>query len=554
MKKRAILILFGLLVILILSGCGDSEADQAARATELALAIEGTLTAQAPPPTMAVITVVVTPEPPAATDTPAPEIQPSPAPTETPVPPPTEPPPAPQPTETAAPPSSGGDGKTDIFLAPAGGGDYPSLAEAVRNAAPGGRIVLEAGIYPLDAPVTIDKALSLAGAGDQQTVILSASPEYVLQFQGPGPFWVENIAFRHDGTEPANVVVVLGGEASFYFCSFSGGVFSTDAGYGGNGLFLGGSTRGQVYDCEAMRNQEQGILLREGAQITIEHSDVHHNGGCGIGYFGEAAGTALSNEVAHNGLHGICLSDTARPLLEGNTCRHNDSSGMVYFAQAGGEARQNDCSLNGKTGISVQGQAQPLLEGNRCFANGETDIAYYENGSGTAQGNFCSTDAPFGLYVAESAGPSLLDNRCSLSGAASQAGGGGMAAPQYNPDFLEGYGPICFNRPQPAIDREWQTAAGTREVLLGDSVELSLRNKWGGTGEVYQFTVRVTDPEGTTTSGATTLTADQDAIVIYPDDFPNGSSGLRGTYTVVWEIDGGFVACDGFITFGGASW
>jgi hypothetical protein len=546
MKPGLFKIFICLIVALFLAGCNGSEADQAAQETEMALAVEATLTAHAPAPTAAMATVIVTPEPP----TPA-EPAPTPVSTETPIPSPTELPPTALPTETPIPMPSSTQGKTRIHLKPAGGGDYPSLADAIANAPEGAQIYLEPGWYILEEPITVDKALALYG-DNQQTVIVSAAPEHVLKFEGVGPFVADGIAFRHDGSEPANVVVVLGGEVEFSFCSFDGGVFSEVAGYGGNGLFLGGSTTGRVYSCEVMRNQQQGILLREEAQVTIVRSHLHHNGGCGIGYFGEAAGMAQFNDASHNA-HGICLLDEALPLLQGNTCRHNEFSGITYFGQSQGEARENDCSLNGHTGISLQVQAQPLLVGNKCFANGESDIAYYENSGGTAQGNLCSTDAPFGLYAAETANPSLVDNQCLLAGAAVQAGGGGIAAPRYNPDANEGYGPICFNRPQSAIEREWQTAAGMHSVLLGDSVELSLRNKWGEPGETCQVTVRVVAPDGAETSAVTTLTADEDAILIYPDDF-GGSTEARGAYTVIWEIDGGFIVCDGFVTFGGASW
>jgi parallel beta-helix repeat protein len=540
-----------LLVALMVLGCNGSQGDQAALETQMASAIDATLTAYAPSPTAPVITVVVTPEPPEPTQPP-----PTSLPTDTPAPPPTSlptdtpaPPPASLPTNTPALPPATGQ-KTRIDLAPAGGGDYPSLADAIANAPAGAQIYLEPGWYTLEEPITVDRALSLFGT-EGQTVIVSTAAEQVLKFEGPGPFVAEGIAFQHDGAEPANVVVVLGGEVDFAFCSFEGGVFSETAGYGGSGLFLGGSTTGRVYGCEMMRNQAEGLLLREGAQVTVTQSRLHHNGDCGIGYFDQAAGAAQSNDASSNE-HGICLLGSAAPFLQGNTARYNESTGIAYYDQAGGEARENDCSLNGHAGISLQGQASPLLEDNLCFANGEVDLAYYETAGGTARGNLCSTDAPFGLYVAETANPSLADNQCLLSGAAQQAGGESIAAPRYNPDALQNTGPLCFNRPQPAIDREWQTAAGTRSVLLYDSVELSLRNKWGEPDEVYQVTVRVVAPDGTETSAVTTLRSDEDAILVYPGDF-GGSTGVRGAYTVIWEIEGGFIACDGFVTFGGAS-
>jgi parallel beta-helix repeat protein len=531
-----------LLVVFLVAGCGGDDQDLGAQETDIAVAVAWTVAAAAEQ-TSSVITVVVTPVPPAATDTAQPTLPPVPLPTASP----------PAATEAPPPPSTSG-GSTRITLSPGGGGDYPSLAEAIRNAPAGATIVLEPGLYPLEEAITVDRALSLEGADAEDSVILSSAPEHVIKFEGAGPFSAYSVVFRHEGSQPANVVVVLGGEASFSFCTFTGGTFSADAGYGGNGLFVGGTTSGEVLFSEINDNDQQGILLREGAHMTLESNNVHHNGSCGIGYFGNSHGYAQYNTANANSLHGICLSDSAMPLLEGNTCRFNQQSGIAYFADSGGGARYNDCSLNGRDGIASQGQAQPVLEYNDCLGNSNSDIGFFENAGGTARGNHCSTDSAYGFYVADSAGPFLEDNRCPLMGAATQAGGAGLPQPRYNPDFLQGYGPICFSSPQPAIDREWQTACGTRQVVLGDSVELSLRNKWGEPGEAYDVTVRVVDPEGTETRALISLVYDEEGIAIYPDDFASASSESRGAYTVIWEINGGFVACDGFDVFGGASW
>ena len=524
-------IALALFVVALLVGCGGSGGDEAAQGTAIAAAIEGTLTAQAPSPTVAAVTVVVTPPPP---------------PSPTPLPPTAVATAPPLPTEVPPPPA-----QSRIDLKADGSGDYATLEEALAQAPEGAEIHLDGGVYSLAAPVTVHKSLSLYGE-PYGTVIVSDAAEQVLKFEGPGQFVVDGIIFRHEGSAAANVVVVLGGQIAFSACTFQGGVFDKEANYGGNGLFLGRDTQGQVYDCEATKNQAEGILLREQAQVEIARSYLHHNEDCGLGYFGQSGGTAAANSLFHNS-YGICLMDTAAPGLTANISRFNAISGLAYFGQARGEARENDCSFNEYSGILVQGQAQPTLVGNQCFANGEIDIAYYESGGGSAQGNLCSTDAPEGLYVAESASPALSDNLCPLAGAAVQAGGSQVAPPSYNPIFLQGHGPICFNRPAPAVDAEWQTSAGTRSVSPGGSVELALRNKWGEPGESYPITVRVINPDGQETSAETTLAGDEDAILIYPDDF-GGATDLQGAYTVIWEIEGGFVACDGFVMAGGAGW
>jgi hypothetical protein len=210
--------------------------------------------------------------------------------------------------------------------------------------------------------------------------------------------------------------------------------------------------------------------------------------------------------------------------------------------------------LNDYHGIAVQEQARPALQSNSCYANGEADIAFFDSAGGSAHANRCSLDAPSGIYVAETASPSLSANLCRLEGAVAGASSAGPSpGPRYNPDYLEGRGPVCFNRPQTAIEREWQVGANPI-VVIDESIELPLRNKWGENDEVYEVIARVVAPDESQSTATTTVTGAEDAVLVYPDDFDDANTGTRGAYTIIWEIDGGFVACDGFVVVGGASW
>lgn len=121
--------------------------------------------------------------------------------------------------------------------------------------------------------------------------------------------------------------------------------------------------------------------------------------------------------------------------------------------------------------------------------------------------------------------------------------------PRFNPDG----DPWCFDRPDPVLDKEWQVSAPRDVVVIGDSAEIGLRNKWGGSGESYEITARVIAPDGSEARALVRLTADSWANLVFPDDFASGDTWQRGVYTIIWEIEGGFIACDGFVTGGGAS-
>jgi hypothetical protein len=54
-------------------------------------------------------------------------------------------------------------------------------------------------------------------------------------------------------------------------------------------------------------------------------------------------------------------------------------------------------------------------------------------------------------------------------------------------------------------------------------------------------------PDGTSFVAETTVIGDAWGNIVYPSDFTGAVPLAPGTYTVIWEIDGGFIACDGFV-------
>jgi hypothetical protein len=89
-------------------------------------------------------------------------------------------------------------------------------------------------------------------------------------------------------------------------------------------------------------------------------------------------------------------------------------------------------------------------------------------------------------------------------------------------------------------------------VLPGDRAEIGLRDKAGQAGVVRSITVRIITPDEREAVTTATLTGDEWLMLIYPDDLAGGQTAERGAYTILWETEGSFVACDGFVVGGGA--
>lgn len=272
--------------------------------------------------------------------------------------------PEPTPEATAVPP------RDEIFVAVDGSGDYRTLEEAVMAAEDRATITLGPGSYRLVMGLETAKALTLVGAGMDETEIVSGAPGHVVNFTGTGTFNARDITFRHDGSQMADVVVVDQGTGNFSDCRFTGAIFEEGKGNRA-GLRFRGSSRGKVENCIASGNDNSGILVEKQAQPELRGNVCSDNGVVGIGYMDLARGLAVGNECTNNSI-GIAVAVEAKPALEGNKCNDNDY-GIAYVENGGGQSIGNECQRN-RIGISIGGSSTVQLADNDCRDNTEEDI------------------------------------------------------------------------------------------------------------------------------------------------------------------------------------
>jgi len=101
--------------------------------------------------------------------------------------------------------------------------------------------------------------------------------------------------------------------------------------------------------------------------------------------------------------------------------------------------------------------------------------------------------------------------------------------------------------PPPAL---WQAAAprGASEVVREkETVRLFLRRVGTADFTEKEIEAEVLTPNGGSASGVGTARPPEWALLQFPADFPLGTFHRAGIYTVLWRVDGGVVACDGFV-------
>jgi parallel beta-helix repeat protein len=240
-----------------------------------------------------------------------------------------------------------------VQVSPDGRGDYPNIASAIRGVPAGSVIELQPGTYKLESTLIITKPIRLIGSGMDETYIISIEGD-VAEFNGDGPFIVEDITFRNEGVVSADIVSVNAGEIAFLRCRFIGGMSET-IGISGAGLAIRGKTAGTVRNCQIVQNLGSGVNVSDEAQPLLEGNTISEND-TGIVYFGKSGGTATLNTISQNYRGGILVLQESQPTLRRNKCVANQSFGIGYGGKAAGVAEENECT-GSEDGFSILGEA-----------------------------------------------------------------------------------------------------------------------------------------------------------------------------------------------------
>jgi len=224
------------------------------------------------------------------------------------------------------------------------GGDYPDLSEAVARVPDGARIVLGPGRHRLEHPLRIVRPVHILGAGTDQTVLVCDGEDFVLQFEGKGPFLLSDLAVEHDGVRAAAVIQVLSGEIDFRRIQATGAIRHAGGRRGGQGLLVGGDARGQVLSSVFRRNALHGIQVTGKAALKIEACQCMENGQTGISWFDSSSGSARDNVADRNDRYGLAVVPPDRPQISGNRCRQNRRGGL-YLEEPIPLGPGNDCPL-----------------------------------------------------------------------------------------------------------------------------------------------------------------------------------------------------------------
>jgi parallel beta-helix repeat protein len=347
----------------------------------------------------------------------------------------------------------------DYTLSADGSGDFATLEDALLAIPDGATLHLAAGTYELTETVSFWRSVRIVGQGSRSTVISSSAGGEALLFGGSDADVVlENCAFRHTGSRPADVVIVRSASLRAVGCRFTGGVVdeSDEASAYGAGLYTSGQCEAEIVDCTAESNaigffikggrstlsdsrceesQYMGILWdTEGVirdTVCVENSigiavwsgapeirdnTCSQNEQVGILLDKTSSARVIGSTLSDNGIAGLQCSGDSTPTVEQNTCSGNGMAGILVSGAAKPQIEKNTCSQNEQAGIYVIGTSKPEVSANVCSENGGFGIACAEQSAATVEGNTCNGNDTAGIVYIQTAGGVARNNTCKLNG------------------------------------------------------------------------------------------------------------------------------------------
>lgn len=292
-----------------------------------------------------------------------------------------------------------------IIVSAEGDGQYTSIVEALRAAAPGARLLIRPGLY--NEAIIIEKPVEIVGEGPVEDIVIRSHASSCIQMRTDqatvSGLTLRGRAGRGGGGTGFFTVDVPRGKLTLHNCDVTSDTLSSVAVHGStseatisrcrihdgadSGLYFFGGSKGTVEECEVFRNTNVGVAITRGARPTLRRCKIYEGGNAGVVVWNEAQAVIESCEVYSNRLAGVGVSDDGRLSMRGCSIHEGENSGL--YVHEGGDALIESCNL---------------------FGHGEPEIAVTSRGNLVARDCRIYQGRSFGLYVREG-GQALLE-RC----------------------------------------------------------------------------------------------------------------------------------------------
>ncbi|WP_337870639.1 right-handed parallel beta-helix repeat-containing protein [Meiothermus sp.] len=269
-----------------------------------------------------------------------------------------------------------------------------NLNQALRRAPAGATVNLAAGTYVLEGSISLEKPLTLIGAGRDQTRLVSNAGG-VLSFENQGKLVIRGISLEAAGNDPeVDILTISKGEFELSDCRIRGlgGQSNSES---GDGIYIT-EARGSIQNCDISEHSRHGIYLSKG-QLRLSDSSVSSNGRIGI--LAEGNLTARNIQVSSNQEDGLVVLGELQVELSSLTLKGNGGLGMRLSGPLQGSVVSSNLEDNLLGGLQVEGLVQANLENNTVQNNQGNGVILRGGSRPTLRNNTIQNNALHGIAL-----------------------------------------------------------------------------------------------------------------------------------------------------------
>lgn len=281
-----------------------------------------------------------------------------------------------------------------IRVAKLGKADFRTISEAIKNAQPGTKIIVEPGFY--EESLVIDKFLEIIGNGVREDIIVESIFSPCLTMQAEEAI-VKNLTFCYKDLTNSQNADILGRFLSekilkLFAVDISKGRLRLEnceiSSTGMAGINISGKgTNPFIYQCKIYEAAKYGILLSKNSSATIEACDI----------FGQK--------------FGIYILKGCNPTVR--RCKIHDMQADGIFVSGNGEGTVENCDIigNNKAGVRIKKKGNLTVRQCNINKNKEQGIYVESNGAGPIENCDLRGNEGGAWYVAPKCLPRRSGNR-----------------------------------------------------------------------------------------------------------------------------------------------
>jgi len=287
------------------------------------------------------------------------------------------------------------------------------LGEAIFESQPKAVLELSAGRYYLEAPLLINKPLTLVGDHHSNTRIYGLNGPAVIRFEGTGPFELKNLSIVHASHEPADVIDVQGGQLLIKRCHIAGALQDPSAlDKGGVGIRLRADSKTEINSCHLMEHDRSAMRVQNMAHATLLRNKCERNGDHGSEFCDGGQGSISGNACMRNGRSGIAVSTNAPVTIDNNRAFSNGQHGILVQGAGALTLASNSCEYNVSCGVAIEGQRHVNLEQQQAMRNEKHGVYALNDSVLNIVGGRFSSNTEAGIKLGDHVECMLFNSEC----------------------------------------------------------------------------------------------------------------------------------------------